>query len=76
MKFINRNNMPPNLYLFPMITLWLFLDRLNAPGWVYGVVFTVMGLISLAEVCKWFTGKAVDLVGNEVKPIKDEVNKN
>ncbi len=76
MKYIHVNNLPPNPHLITMAVMWLLLDRFNAPGWVYGVGFTIVGLISIAEICRWVTGKAIDLVGNDVKPIKDEANKN
>lgn len=65
LKYIKANNLPPRIGILGMVVWWLLLDRVNAPGWFYGVVFTFLGIVYLAEVSRMFEADAVDLVGNE-----------
>jgi hypothetical protein len=48
-KVIARKNLPTNLNLFNLVTLWLLLDRLNIPLWGWGVYWTliVFGVIGM-----------------------------
>ena len=64
-KFIKANNMPPRMSILWPIVWWLVLERFNAPGWVFGVMFTMIGLIYAVEAWRMFAGEAVDLVGND-----------
>ncbi len=64
-KFIKANNMPPRLSILWPIVWWIVLDRFNAPEWLFGATFTVIGLLYAMEVWRKFAGEAVDLVGND-----------
>lgn len=64
-KFIKANNLPPQLGILRPIVWWLVLERFNAPGWLYGVLFTFIGIVYFAEVWRLFAADAVDLVGND-----------
>ena len=55
-KTIAAHNLPPRLPLYGSLVAWLVLDRLVAPGWVWGVVGTLFGLIwivMIVEVIRW-----------------------
>jgi hypothetical protein len=41
-KVIARKNLPTNLNLFNLVTLWLLLDRFNIPLWGWGVYWTLI----------------------------------
>ena len=44
-------------HYFPVIgtvVWWLVLDRFGAPGWVYGVVFTLIGIVWIAIIVEGF----------------------
>lgn len=40
---------------------WLLLDRLQSPGWIWGVSFTLYGLYVLSEVIAFFRCRIVKL---------------
>lgn len=49
-KVISRNNLPTK---FPIQLTWISLltmDYLNSPGWVYGIVVTVLVLIWISSI--------------------------
>jgi hypothetical protein len=54
MKVIDSENLPARLPLWSSITVWLLLDRLQAPGWVYGVMGTLFAIIWIAAIVKFF----------------------
>lgn len=64
-KYIKSNNLPPRLSILWPIVWWLVLERFNAPGWLYGVLFTIIGIVYVTEVWRLFAADAVDLVGND-----------
>ena len=66
-KFIKQSNMPPRLGLLTYGLVWLLLERFGAPGWLYGVVYVLLGLGTIIEICRAFTDDGVDLVGNDKK---------
>ncbi len=52
---ISRIYIPSTLPVFPTITLWLLMDRLQAAPVVQAVVWTVWGLIFLAITIRAFS---------------------
>ena len=64
-KFIHANNMPPKIGVLHFIVWWLALDRFGAPGWLYGALFTVLGIAYLIQLWTVFTFEAVDVLGNK-----------
>ncbi len=34
---------------------WLYLDRFNAPGWAFGVMWTVAALLTIGSLVDFFT---------------------
>jgi len=45
------------------IVFWLLLDRLDAPGWAFGVLWTFVGLLALAYIASFWTESARDVPG-------------
>lgn len=53
-KVISRKNLPMPLPVGPTIVVWLLLDRLKSPSWVWGAVGTVVAflwLIAFIHIC-------------------------
>lgn len=50
--------------MFPTIALYLLLDNLQAPGYVWGICFTVMGLLIVAALVLIAKEKEVDVIGS------------
>lgn len=51
--FIKHSNLPPRFPLVGTVFWWMFLDYINAPGWVFGVVGTfliIMWYIFFVEI--------------------------
>jgi hypothetical protein len=44
--------MTAQLPIFSTLTAWLFLDRVSAPGWVWGVVGTLFAVVWAANIWK------------------------
>lgn len=54
-RVISRKNLPSRVPVFQMMTVYLMLDKFDAPGWLWGVIgtFMVVALIgSLIEMHK------------------------
>ena len=64
-KYIKADNLPPKISILWPIVWWLVLERFDAPGWLYGVLFTFIGLIYMAETWRMVVSDAVDVVGND-----------
>lgn len=45
------------------ILFWLLLDRLDAPGWAFGVLWTLIALLALAWIISFWTESARDVPG-------------
>lgn len=50
-RVIDASCLPLRMPLLPSIVLWLLLDRLQAPGFVWGIVGTIMALLWISWVC-------------------------
>ena len=64
-KFIKAGNLPPRISIIMPFVWWLVLERFEAPGWAFGVVFTVLGFLYVVELFRLFSGEAVDVIGGE-----------
>lgn len=47
---IKLSSLPPRPPIGFAILFWLLLDRLNAPGWVFGVLWTLVALMAIVFV--------------------------
>lgn len=45
------------------IVFWLLLDRLDAPGWAFGVLWTLVAILALAWLTSFFTESVSDVPG-------------
>lgn len=52
---IDRKYLPSTLPVFPTLTIWLMLDKIQPPAMIYGVVWTLWGLIFLAVTIRAFS---------------------
>ncbi len=64
-KFIKGNNLPPRFGLLSPLVWWLILERFSAPGWVFGLVYTLIGIFYISEIIRLCISDSVDLVGND-----------
>jgi hypothetical protein len=64
-RFIKAGNLPPQGILSSPVLWWLFLDRMDAPGWVWGAMGLLLLFITVVSVWTLFAGEAVDLLGKE-----------
>jgi hypothetical protein len=53
-KVISKKNLPTNLPLVSSLVFWLVLDKLNAPGWAWGVVATLMIILWIVSIIDIF----------------------
>lgn len=60
-KVVPYKNMPMNMPLWPSTTMWLMLDRLNAPGWLWGVCGTCLAVAWLCWVIDVCTRDPLDI---------------
>lgn len=61
MKVISYKNMPVRLPVGGSCVLYLLLDRFQAPGWVWGVLGTLLAILWIVAVHKMFTQKQTEL---------------
>lgn len=48
MKKIHRKYLPMDMPITGTVLWWLFLDRISAPGWAFGVVGTLLVIVWIA----------------------------
>lgn len=59
---IDRKNLPQSSPLLGTIVLWLALDYWNAPGWLWGVIGTLVVVLWLAFIAEVSLGESVDVL--------------
>jgi hypothetical protein len=60
-KSLSLNNRHRNIKVGNYALIWLFLDRYDPSGWVWGAVITICAILLLAEVVDLCTAKDVEL---------------
>jgi len=60
---IKSSSMPTRSPLASAALLWLLLDRLGAPLWAYGVMWTIVGLAAIAWIHCLCTTEERDVPG-------------
>lgn len=60
-KVIAFKNFPRKMPLVSTIAWWLFLDRINAPGWLWGCIGLLVVLGWIAFFHSLFTAKEVEV---------------
>lgn len=64
-KYIKASNLPPRGIVVVPIFWWMFLDRMNAPDWLFGIVGTLLALVTITELWRMFAGEGVDVIGTD-----------
>lgn len=72
---ISYANLPTHLPVMSTLVGWLVLDRTRAPGWVWGVVGTILGLFWIGSIIALFLEDRTDIfaVRNRAKRVVDEL---
>lgn len=60
---IKSSSLPTRSPVGLAILFWLLLDRLGAPGWAFGVLWTLVALMAIAWVVSFFTESTRDVPG-------------
>jgi len=60
---IKSSSLPMRSPLGLAILFWLLLDRLGAPGWSFGVLWTVIALLAVMWVASFWTESFRDVPG-------------
>lgn len=66
-RVISLANLPMRMPLWHTLTLYLFLDRLSAPGWAWGAGGLFIVLAWLIWIRTQFTDVKVDVLANKVR---------
>lgn len=61
-KVINNSNLPGRLSLIQPLVFWLVLERLDAAGWVWGVVGCLVVIIWILQIVGLFIQDQVDIL--------------
>jgi len=61
--FIKYSSLPPRLPILFAAVAWLLLDRLNAPGWAHGVLWTLVAILVLVFIRRVYKGTFKDVPG-------------
>ena len=61
MRKIDRKNIPTKLLGLTTLVAWLAMDYWGAAGWVWGVVFTPLGIVWIGAIVDIFKSKSVDI---------------
>jgi len=61
--FIKHSSLPPRPPFLFAIVAWLLLDRLNAPGWAHGVLWTLVAILVLVFIQRVYKGMFKDVPG-------------
>ena len=66
-KVISHKSLPSRVPVMSAIVLYLLLDRLSAPEWVWASVGTLWGLMLVTSIVLLFTQEAVDMFPGQPK---------
>lgn len=64
-KVVSRKNLPMRMPLVGTLVWWLVLDKLGAPGWVWGVLGTIIAVGWFAFVVDVFIRDDVEVLKGE-----------
>ena len=60
-RYIKASYLPPRLPTMIAAVGWLLLDRLDAPGWAHGVLWTIVVMLVIAFIFRLCTEVSVDI---------------
>lgn len=67
-KVISRANMPVRLPVWQTVTMVLVLDRIGAPGWLWGVMLALAGMAWVLAYAVHRGEEAVDVLATKGAP--------
>jgi amino acid transporter len=59
---IKRSQVPTTIPITSSIVLYLLLDNLKAPGYIWGICFTIMAIIVIGSIINIFIEKEVSVI--------------
>jgi hypothetical protein len=66
-RVISRKELPVKLPIFSTFMAWFFMDKYHAPGWIWGVVGTVMAILWFGAILVFVDEVDVSVVPKEEK---------
>lgn len=60
-KVISRKNLPTKIPLVTILLAYLFLDKFNAPQWLWGVVITVLSICVIVCIVAMCNEESIDI---------------
>ena len=60
-KALSTKNLPRTLRLWWFAIVWLLMDRIDPPAWVWGVVGTLVVFNAIFTVADYFNAEDVEL---------------
>lgn len=74
LQYISKGNLSPNLPIQFTALVYLFMDKFNAPGWLWGVVITILVILWLAIFYVLANAKHIDIIKNlsKIKDIEED----
>lgn len=60
-KVISRKNIPRKLGIDRLFVVATCLHYWKAPGWVWGIVFTLLGIVFISSIHRMLTDEEVNL---------------
>ncbi|HEY0062982.1 MAG TPA: hypothetical protein VGC21_12740 [Telluria sp.] len=60
---IKASSLPTRSPLLAALVCWLMLDRLGAPEWAYGVMWTIFAVLATVVLIERFTSTERDVPG-------------
>ncbi len=64
-KVIKVDNLPTKFPVFPTMTMYLFLDKVNAAGWVWGAVGFFFVMVWFFALKRWASEEQVDIFNKD-----------
>ena len=60
-KVIPYKSLPARLPGWATVVLWLWLDRIKAPGWLWGAAVVLMAIFWIRSIAEWFQQKETEV---------------
>lgn len=60
-KVIDGKNLPARFPISQMIAMYLLLQHFGAPGWAYGIIFTIYALVCILIVIVMCKQHSIDI---------------
>ena len=60
-RYLKHKYLPPRLPVGTAALYWLLLDRFDAPGWMFGVLWTLVSILAIAFIARIINDTPIDL---------------